>query len=79
MPNRDMPDRGRNPGQERGNRSHDDQNQGRGFASMDDERQRRMAAEGGRAAHRSGNAHEFDSAQARRAASKPGQSSDSDQ
>lgn len=39
----------------------------RGFASMDKERQRAIASEGGRAAHRSGNAHEFTSEEARRA------------
>jgi hypothetical protein len=43
---------------------------GRGFASMDSERQREIAAEGGRAAHASGNAHEFTSAEAREAGSK---------
>src|SRR4051812_42905315 len=39
----------------------------RGFASMDPERQREIAAEGGRAAHASGNAHEFTSEEAREA------------
>lgn len=42
----------------------------RGFASMDSERQREIASEGGRAAHASGNAHEFDSQEAREAGSK---------
>ncbi|MDA8455240.1 stress-induced protein [Acidovorax sp. GBBC 3334] len=42
---------------------------GRGFAGMDPERQREIAAEGGRAAHASGNAHEFSSEEARRAGS----------
>lgn len=46
------------------------QSSGRGFASMDPERQREIAAEGGRAAHASGNAHEFDSKEAREAGSK---------
>jgi uncharacterized protein len=41
----------------------------RGFASMDPQRQREIASEGGRAAHASGNAHEFDSEEARRAGS----------
>ncbi len=41
----------------------------RGFASMDPERQREIAAEGGRAAHASGNAHEFTSEEARKAGS----------
>ena len=39
----------------------------RGFASMDPKQQREIASEGGRAAHASGNAHEFDSEEARRA------------
>ncbi|MBF9266087.1 KGG domain-containing protein [Paracidovorax cattleyae] len=42
---------------------------GRGFAGMDPERQREIAAEGGRAAHASGNAYEFNSGEARRAGS----------
>jgi general stress protein YciG len=41
----------------------------RGFASMDPQKQREIAAEGGRAAHASGNAHEFNSEEARRAGS----------
>jgi uncharacterized protein len=41
----------------------------RGFASMDPERQREIASEGGRAAHASGNAHEFTSEEARKAGS----------
>lgn len=41
----------------------------RGFASMDPQKQREIASEGGRAAHASGNAHEFDSEEARRAGS----------
>ena len=42
----------------------------RGFASMDPDRQREIAAEGGRAAHASGNAHEFTSQEARAAGAK---------
>lgn len=41
----------------------------RGFASMDPNQQRAIASAGGRAAHRSGNAHEFTSEEARRAGS----------
>lgn len=41
----------------------------RGFASMDPARQREIASEGGRAAHASGNAHEFTSEEARKAGS----------
>ncbi|WP_221087997.1 KGG domain-containing protein [Deinococcus aquaedulcis] len=48
---------------------------GRGFAGMDPERQRAIAAEGGRAAHASGNAHEFTSEEAREAGRKGGQAS----
>lgn len=56
-----------------------DQNRGggdtsnRGFASMDPEKQRAIAAEGGRAAHAQGVAHEFDSEEAREAGRKGGQ------
>lgn len=45
---------------------------GRGFASMDAERQRAIASAGGRAAHRSGNAHEFDAEEAREAGRRGG-------
>ncbi|TFY98122.1 KGG domain-containing protein [Ramlibacter rhizophilus] len=44
----------------------------RGFASMDPERQRAIASKGGKAAHQSGNAHEFTPEEARRAGSKGG-------
>jgi general stress protein YciG len=40
----------------------------RGFASMDPERQREIASQGGKAAHQKGTAHEFTSEEARRAA-----------
>jgi len=46
---------------------------GRGFASMDEKRQREIASMGGRAAHRSGNAHEFTPEEAREAGRKGGQ------
>jgi hypothetical protein len=39
----------------------------RGFASMDPEKQRAIASEGGRASHASGHAHEFTSEEAREA------------
>ncbi|WP_133479713.1 KGG domain-containing protein [Cognatilysobacter segetis] len=48
---------------------------GRGFASMDREQQREIASEGGKAAHRSGHAHEFTSQEAREAGRKGGQAS----
>jgi general stress protein YciG len=47
----------------------------RGFASMDEEKQRAIASQGGRAAHASGNAHEFSSEEAREAGRKGGQNS----
>src|SRR5215213_864896 len=44
----------------------------RGFASMDPERQKAIAREGGRAAHEKGTAHEFGSEEAREAGRKGG-------
>ncbi|KAF1016884.1 MAG: hypothetical protein GAK31_00143 [Stenotrophomonas maltophilia] len=46
--------------------------QQRGFARMDAQQQRQIAAKGGRAAHASGNAHEFTSSEARDAGRKGG-------
>jgi len=40
---------------------------------MDPQRQREIASEGGKAAHQSGNAHEFSSEEARQAGRKGGQ------
>ncbi|MGZ3723441.1 MAG: KGG domain-containing protein [Bdellovibrionales bacterium] len=45
----------------------------RGFASMDQAKQREIARKGGQAAHRSGRAHEFDSREASEAGRKGGQ------
>jgi len=45
----------------------------RGFASMDPQRQREIASEGGRAAHEKGTAHEFNSDEARAAGRKGGE------
>ncbi|MDM1301733.1 KGG domain-containing protein [Acinetobacter indicus] len=42
----------------------------RGFTSMDPDEQREIASRGGRAAHASGNAHEFTSEEARRAGAR---------
>jgi uncharacterized protein len=42
----------------------------RGFAAMDPQRQREIASLGGRAAHQSGHAHEFNSEEAREAGRK---------
>ena len=58
---------GNKGGNQGGNNQSDTSN--RGFASMDPQRQREIASEGGRAAHASGNAHEFTSEEARRAGS----------
>jgi uncharacterized protein len=46
---------------------------GRGFASMDAQRQREIASQGGRAAHQRGTAHEFTSEEAREAGRKGGE------
>ena len=45
----------------------------RGFASMDQDKQREIAAQGGRASHEQGTGHEFNSQEAREAGSKGGQ------
>ncbi|MBY0525126.1 MAG: KGG domain-containing protein [Gemmataceae bacterium] len=44
----------------------------RGFAGMDQEKQREIASKGGRAAHRKGTAHEFTPEEAREAGRKGG-------
>lgn len=49
----------------------------RGFASMDDEKQREIASKGGHAAHDKGTAHEFSSEEAREAGRKGGKNSHS--
>ncbi len=48
------------------------EHRGRGFASMDRERQRAIAAKGGRAAHRYGRAHEWTASEAVQAGRKGG-------
>jgi general stress protein YciG len=45
----------------------------RGFGSVDDEKQREIASEGGKAAHEQGAAHEFSSSEAREAGRKGGE------
>jgi len=45
----------------------------RGFASMDPEEQKKIAAEGGRASHEKGTGHEFSSEEAREAGAKGGE------
>lgn len=52
---------------------HQNQGSNRGFASMDEDKQREIAAKGGRAAHETGNAHEFSSEEAREAGRKGGE------
>ena len=59
---------GNNGGGNQGNNQNGG-NSNRGFASMDPQKQREIASEGGKAAHASGNAHEFNSEEARRAGS----------
>lgn len=44
----------------------------RGFASMDEDKQREIASKGGKAAHKKGTAHEWTSAEAREAGRKGG-------
>ncbi len=46
---------------------------GRGFASMDQEKQREIARKGGKAAHAKGTAHEFTADEARAAGRKGGE------
>ena len=46
---------------------------GRGFAGMDEEKQREIASEGGKAAHEKGTAHEFTPEEAREAGKKGGE------
>jgi general stress protein YciG len=48
-------------------------NEKRGFASMDDEKQREIASKGGKAAHEKGTAHEFTPEEAREAGRKGGE------
>ncbi|MDB5034712.1 MAG: stress-induced acidophilic repeat motif-containing protein [Chlorobi bacterium] len=45
----------------------------RGFASMDEKKQREIASKGGRAAHQQGTAHEFTPEEARSAGRKGGE------
>src|SRR5437660_2126765 len=48
-------------------------NQARGFAAMDEDKQREIASKGGKAAHAKGTAHEFTPEEAREAGRKGGQ------
>lgn len=59
--------------QEQGKKASKGNGSKRGFASMDPEQQRRIAREGGKAAHKLGVAHEFNSEEARKAGRKGGE------
>ena len=50
--------------------AHERKGRGRGFASMDPQKQREIASKGGRAAHMQGTAHEWSSEEAREAGRK---------
>ena len=52
-----------------------DNTSNRGFASMDEAKQREIASKGGKAAHEQGVAHEWNSEEAREAGRKGGQAS----
>ncbi len=71
--NRGGNNRGNNRGGEGGGGGSKNGRGQRGFASMDEERQREIASMGGKAAHEKGTAHEFDSEEAREAGRKGGQ------
>ena len=57
------------------NQKNKNSNSKQGFASMDPEQQREIASKGGQAAHQSGNAHEWDSEEAKEAGRLGGQNS----
>lgn len=59
-----------NPTNQRNTKSQSQGTQNRGFASMDPERQREIASQGGKASHAKGTAHEFTSEEARKAGSQ---------
>ncbi len=59
--------------QDQGTRGKQGNTSTRGFASMDPDKQREIASEGGKAAHEKGTAHEFDSQEAREAGRKGGE------
>ena len=64
-----------NQGNQGGNQGNRGGSDNRGFASMDDDKQRKIASEGGKAAHEKGTAHEFSSQEAREAGRKGGEAS----
>jgi general stress protein YciG len=69
--NSDMSDN--NSSDQRDARGNSGKRSSRGFAAMSPERQKQIASEGGRAAHRLGVAHEWNSDEARNAGRKGGQ------
>ena len=62
-----------NEQQEMTSNSSNSRRSARGFAAMSPERQKQIASEGGRAAHKLGVAHEWNSDEARKAGKKGGQ------
>ena len=56
-----------------GNEAGSNRKSNRGFASMDPQRQREIASQGGRAAHQKGTAHQFNPEEAKIAGAKGGQ------
>lgn len=74
--NQRMPEMARTSNDDRTERGQDPDRKrtaNRGFAAMDREKQKRIASEGGRAAHRQGVAHEWSRDEAREAGRKGGQ------
>jgi general stress protein YciG len=65
----------RRPIEEDSSMAHERKGRGRGFASMDPQKQREIASKGGRAAHMQGTAHEWSSEEAREAGRKGGAAS----
>jgi general stress protein YciG len=70
-----MEERSGNGGSEEGSEPRVTRKTPRGFAAMNPEAQRAIAAKGGRAAHQKGTAHEFTSEEARIAGRKGGEAS----
>ncbi|NDJ19084.1 stress-induced protein [Myxacorys almedinensis A] len=50
----------------------------RGFASMDEDKQREIASKGGKTAHEKGTAHEFTSEEAKESGQKGGEATSQD-
>lgn len=71
--NVDVPDNGVETSYDRKEEESMSETSNRGFASMDDEKQREIASKGGKAAHEKGTAHEFTSEEAREAGRKGGE------